>query len=209
MATETAPLDTRVEIITPENIAFGYRVAGPFRRLPAYLMDVLIRIAVIMILGLILMLSFGVVGLWGVGSGLMFIAWFALDAFYGGVFEALWNGQTPGKRLMGIRVITVEGQPISGWQAVLRNFLRIADAMPPVPMPTYLLGLLSATMNDRFQRLGDLASGTMVVVEQQQRHYGVAQVTEAEAIRLAGYLPANLRVSRSMGRCWRPTCSDG
>jgi uncharacterized RDD family membrane protein YckC len=200
MASETPPLDTRVEIITPENIAFGYRVAGPFRRLPAYLMDVFIRVAAIMLLGLAVLVTFGPIGLGGVGMGLMALVWFALDWFYGGLFEALWNGQTPGKRLMGIRVITVEGQPISGWQAILRNFLRMADAMPPIPVPSYLLGLVSTSMNNRFQRLGDLASGTMVIVEQPQRHYGVAQVTEPEAIRLAGYLPTNLRVSRSMGR---------
>lgn len=200
MATETPPLDTRVEIITPENIAFTYRVAGPFRRLPAYLMDVFIRIAAIALLGVAVLVTFGPIGLGGVAMGAMLLAWFLLDWFYGGVFEAVWNGQTPGKRLMGIRVITVEGQPISGWQAILRNFLRMADAMPPIPMPSYLLGLVSCSMNNRFQRLGDLASGTMVIVEQPQRHYGVAQVTEPEAIRLAGYLPANLRVSRSMGR---------
>jgi len=205
MATETPPLDTRVEIITPENIAFTYRVAGPFRRLPAYLMDVFIRIAAIALLGVAVLVTFGPIGLGGVAMGAMMLVWFVLDWFYGGLFEALWNGQTPGKRLMGIRVITVEGQPISGWQAILRNFLRMADAMPPIPiafipMPSYLLGLVSCSMNNRFQRLGDLASGTMVIVEQPQRHYGVAQVTEPEAIRLAGYLPANLRVSRSMGR---------
>ena len=122
MATETPPLDTRVEIITPENIAFTYRVAGPFRRLPAYLMDVFIRIATIMLLGVVVLVTFGPVGLGGIAVGVTFVSWFLLDWFYGGLFEALWNGQTPGKRLMGIRVITIEGQPISGWQAILRQF---------------------------------------------------------------------------------------
>ena len=50
--------------------------------------------------------------------------------FYGGLFETFWNGQTPGKRLLGIRVITLDGQPINALQAILRNVLRIVDAQP-------------------------------------------------------------------------------
>ena len=53
-----------------------------------------------------------------------------LSWFYVGLFEALWNGQTPGKRLMGIRVVSVEGQPITPFQAILRNILRVVDAQP-------------------------------------------------------------------------------
>ena len=56
------------------------------------------------------------------------------------------------------------------------------------------------TMNRRFQRLGDLVCGTMVVIEDPQRLYGVAKVEDPEAIRLAGFLPANFQVSRSMAR---------
>ena len=55
---------------------------------------------------------------------------FVLEWFYGGLFESLWNGQTPGKRLMGLRVLTTEGQPINGMQAVMRNLLRYADIFP-------------------------------------------------------------------------------
>jgi hypothetical protein len=73
--------------------------------------------------------------------------------------------------------------------------------MPPLLIfPTYLLGLLSTAMNDRFQRLGDLAAGTMVIVEEPQRHYGVARVNEPEAIRLAAELPAKIAISRSLAR---------
>jgi uncharacterized RDD family membrane protein YckC len=202
------PIDTRIEIVTPENIAFQYRVAGPFRRLPAYLIDVLVKAGAIFILWMVLGFGFGMIGQFGFGVGMGLVAWFLLDWFYGGLFETYWNGQTPGKRMMRIRVVSDEGQPINGWQAVLRNFLRSADALPPVfefaelpiSFPTYLLGLLTATMNDRYQRLGDLAAGTMVIIEEPQRHYGMVPINEPEAIRLAGELPASFRASRGLAR---------
>lgn len=201
MPSESAPLDTRIEIVTPENIAFQYCTAGPFRRLPAYLIDVMLRAAIILAGLFAIGLATGVMGMPGVGIGMGMVAWFVLDWFYGGLFETYWNGQTPGKRLMRIRVVSDEGQPINGLQAILRNFLRSVDAMPVVFVaPTYLLGLFSTAMNNRFQRLGDLAAGTMVIVEEPQRHYGVARVSEPEAIRLAAELPANLVISRSLAR---------
>lgn len=201
MSPANTQLDTRIEIVTPENIAFQYQVAGPFRRLPAYLIDLLLRVGLIALAVIAVGLAFGSIGQTGLGFGLVAVGWFVLDWFYGGLFEAYWNGQTPGKRLMRIRVVSDEGQPINGVQAVLRNFLRSVDAMPvALFFPTYLLGLVSTAMNDRFQRLGDLAAGTMVIVEEPQRHYGVARVNEPEAIRLAAELPANLTISRSLAR---------
>ena len=58
---------------------------------------------------------------------------FAVSWFYFGLFETFWNGQTPGKRMMGLRVLSVTGQPINAMQAILRNILRAVDAMPRVP----------------------------------------------------------------------------
>ena len=194
-------LDTRIQIVTPENIAFEYRVAGPFRRLAAYLVDILIRIILFLVIALVLLLALGTAGMPELGGGLILVLYFGLDWFYGGLFETYWNGQTPGKHLLRLRVLSISGQPINAWQAVLRNLLRAADAMPAVLVfPTYQLGLLTMTVNDRFQRLGDLVCGTMVVIEEPQRLYGVARVDEPEAIRLAGYLPANFQVSRSLAR---------
>ncbi len=106
---------------------------------------------------------------------------------------------------LGLRVVSIDGQPIDAMQAILRNILRFADAWPAVmpgkfPILLYQFGLIAPACNPRFQRLGDLASGTMVVVEESTRLYGAARVTEAEAIRLAGLLPVNFIASRSMGR---------
>lgn len=197
MPEKTAPLDTRIEIVTPENIAFAYRVAGPFRRLPAYLIDLGIRLGVALFGLFVLSFAFGVAGLEGFGLGLWLTLAFLLTWFYGGVFETFWNGQTPGKMLMRIRVLSTDGQAINALQAVLRNVLRTVDGQPGL---LYLLGLVSATMNDRFQRLGDLACGTMVVVEERQWCGGVVRIDDPEAIRLAALLPVSFQPSRSLGR---------
>ena len=93
-------IDTRIEIVTPENIAFQYRVAGPFRRLPAFLIDVAIRVGVAIVGMIAFMLASRSAGVVGPGFGLGLLLWFGLTWFYGGLFEALWNGQTPGKRLL-------------------------------------------------------------------------------------------------------------
>ncbi len=197
MATDPAPLDTAVEIITPENIAFRYRVAGPFRRLPAYLIDLVIRV-IACVVGLIAaLIAFGFVGLPELGLAASLLLWFLLDWLYGGLFEAFWNGQTPGKRLMHLRVLTTEGRPISGWQAVLRNVLRAADMLPTF---TYQVGLLVTAMNDRYQRMGDLAAGTMVVFEEPRWFHGVVRMHDPEVIRMAGQIPAGFQASRTMAK---------
>jgi uncharacterized RDD family membrane protein YckC len=199
MTYENGPeqLDTRIRIVTPENIAFQYRVAGPFRRLPAYLLDCLLRAVLLVIFGLTSLLVFGSLGLHGLVLGMYLTLWFVLSWFYGGVFETFWNGQTPGKRLMRIRVISVDGQPINGMQAVLRNILREIDAQP---MYLFQVGLLSALMNDRFQRLGDLAAGTMVVVEEGHWLRGLIPVNDPEVAQLASMIPANFIAKRSLAQ---------
>ncbi|MHC4178370.1 MAG: RDD family protein [Planctomycetota bacterium] len=199
MADKIDQFDTSIEIVTPENIAFQYRVAGPFRRLPAYLIDLLVRVLIIgvgsFVFGIIA--GFALLGpWWWIGGSLVWL--FIVTWFYGGLFETLWNGQTPGKRMMQIRVLSTDGQPINGVQAVLRNWLRALDLFPVC----YLLGLLVALMNNRFQRLGDWASGTMVVVEERQWLYGrgLIRTGEPEVLRIADQIPANFQASRSLAR---------
>ncbi|MEK6234922.1 MAG: RDD family protein [Planctomycetales bacterium] len=187
--------DVQVELVTPENIAFNYRVAGPFHRLPAFLIDLVIRALVysasMWALWCLLLLAGFQAAEFAMMVGL--ILWFAMDWFYGAGCEAMFNGQTPGKRLMQLRVLSERGGPIETWQAVMRNFLRLADLMP-------MVGLVAAGANQKFQRLGDLAAGTIVVVEEPQRLYGVVRVEEELALRLAAELPRNFQVSRGLGR---------
>jgi uncharacterized RDD family membrane protein YckC len=207
MSDRKRQLDGRVQIVTPENIAFEYRVAGPFWRLPAYLIDIMIQVAVILVTCLCVMLALGSIGLGGVGFGLWLVLFFAVSWFYGGVFETLWNGQTPGKRVMRLRVVTVDGQPINALQAVLRNLLRAVDALPVLPIagadlyiPLYMLGLLAAASNPRFQRLGDLVCHTMVIIEEPERMRGVTRIDEPEVAALAAALPPNFVAGHGLSR---------
>jgi uncharacterized RDD family membrane protein YckC len=197
MADDRRQLDNTIEIVTPENIAFRYQVAGPFRRLPAYLIDLALRIALFVLASMALSIVFGLAGLPGMGTGLVLVFWFMLEWFYGGLFETFWNGQTPGKRMLRVRVLSVDGQPINGLQAVLRNVLRAVDQQPLV---FSLVGLITASLNERFQRMGDLACGTMVVVDEPQWFHGVVRVNAPEAIRLAGQIPASFVASRTLAR---------
>lgn len=196
MGRKHKPLDTRIEIVTPENIGFQYRIAGPFRRLPAYLIDLAIRFGVLGATLVAIGIVFGMADIEGVGFGLWMLLFFLMTWFYGGFFETIWNGQTPGKRIMHIRVLSADGQAINALQAVLRNVLRAADVLPF----GYLLGLLTASMNDRFQRLGDLACGTMVVIEERQWLGGVAQVQDPLVHRLASEIPVGFQPDRALAQ---------
>ena len=80
-------IDNRIEMVTPENIAFDYVVAGPFARMQAYLVDLLIRIVFIIGSALLFVFAFGSVGLVGLGIGMGLVIWFAVAWFYGGFFE--------------------------------------------------------------------------------------------------------------------------
>ena len=216
MASPTA-LDTTIAVVTPENIAFDYQLAGPFRRLPAYLIDVAVRwffIGVLFIAGVFLIGALGGGGPLGpfmVAGGL--ITYFLVTWFYGTVLETYFNGRTVGKWACGIRVIDVEGRPINGRRALIRNLLRVADLAPIAapsqyyeevnPMfiiPTGMIAIATMVMTRRLQRLGDLAAGTMVIVDERAWELPVVKVDDPRVPALASFLPGDYRVSRSMAR---------
>ncbi|MBI2481069.1 MAG: RDD family protein, partial [Planctomycetia bacterium] len=197
MATNSAQIDATVEIVTPENIAFHYQVAGPFRRFPAFMLDMLIRAGVFTLFMIVLGFAGALTRMTGLTFAGSAIFWFLLDWFYGGVFETWMNGQTPGKWVLGIRVLSVDGQPINGIQAIMRNILRTIDVMPVF---TCMLGLIAMTLNRRFQRIGDMVCGTIVVVEERRWLTGVAKMDDARVAQLANYIPADYRVSRTLAK---------
>jgi uncharacterized RDD family membrane protein YckC len=181
------PLDTDVAIETPEHIVFRHRLAGPARRFFAYLIDVLVILLVLFVVIFVVAIASvgsnvftGEEGALGVGTGAFLVIAFAAEWLYFLVFEALY-GRTLGKRALGIRVVTTAGRPI-GWRAsALRNILRAADALPlptslgPGTMVLALLspaGAISMALTGRFQRLGDLVAGTMVVVTERSEAHG-------------------------------------
>ena len=212
----TASLDTTIAVVTPENTAFDYQLAGPFRRIPAYLIDVMVRWAVILLIWVAALLTGILIDLSTLGPFLLagaFITYFLISWFYGTAMEAYFNGRTVGKWACGIRAIDIEGRPMNGRSAFLRNLLRIADlapvasiasfneAMPPVYLiPTGMFGLLSMLFTQRMQRLGDLAAGTMVVIDEKSWRLPIAKVDDPRVPALASYIPGDYRISRSMSR---------
>ena len=96
---------------------------------------------------------------------LAIIILFLIFASYFIIFEWLWNGQTPGKRLMKLRVIREDGRPVTLWESIARNLLRICDAVPGFILPVYSIGLIIIFLSNRDQRVGDIFAGTVVVRE--------------------------------------------
>jgi uncharacterized RDD family membrane protein YckC len=93
------------------------------------------------------------------------------------IFEWLWNGQTPGKRWLKLRVIREDGRPITFWEAAVRNLLRIIDVLPFFPF--YSVGIISVFVSTRDQRVGDLVAGTVVVRERETEAPTFSQVFNA------------------------------
>lgn len=96
---------------------------------------------------------------------LMILVVFLIFSGYFILFEWLWNGQTPGKRLLKLRVIREDGRPVTLWEAIARNLLRIFDAVPGFVLPVYSIGLIVIFLSSRDQRVGDIFAGTVVVRE--------------------------------------------
>lgn len=148
-------LDTLRRMETPEGIELEFRIAGPVVRGLAWSVDFVIRIVLFVVL-------INLLGLLGVfGWGLVSLCVFLLEWLYPVLFEVLRGGVTPGKHMFDIKVLMDDGTPV-GWQAaLLRNLLRAVDFLPLFNV----VGLISMVITTNFQRLGDLAAGTLVVYE--------------------------------------------
>jgi uncharacterized RDD family membrane protein YckC len=158
---ENARLDTSQAVELAEGVEVRLRTAGPFPRAMAWILDMLITMLVMIGFSLAMLVVGVVVGM-RVGQGLILLGSFLVTWWYPVIFEAGKRGATPGKRAMGLRVVQTTGVPINFGQAVVRNFLRFVDLQP---LGTGLVGMASCLASRRFQRLGDLAAGTVVVYE--------------------------------------------
>jgi uncharacterized RDD family membrane protein YckC len=159
------PASDKLTIETPEQISLEFALAGAGSRFLALAIDTLIQIGGFAVLGLLAMLASVLQVDWqSLSWALAVLVVLAFTLYYGyyAAFEALWNGQTPGKRAIRLRVITTSGRPITVYEALLRNLLRIVDQLPGI----YTVGLLAIFLTERHQRLGDLAADTVVVHEQ-------------------------------------------
>jgi uncharacterized RDD family membrane protein YckC len=146
-------LDSARRVATPEGIELTLRLAGPVPRALAWIVDVLIRIAILWTLSLLLEPAG-----W-FGQGVVILAVFFLEWLFPAWCEVNWNGATPGKRALGLMVLNDDGSPVRWAAALTRNLLRAVDFLPVL----YALGLTAMLVNRDFKRLGDLAAGTVVV----------------------------------------------
>jgi uncharacterized RDD family membrane protein YckC len=171
------------EIVSTEKVPFRFRVAGLGSRFLAWLVD---GTALFALFCAGVMVA-GVLGMRREGLGMAVMVWwmFALAWGYFLLFEWLWHGQTPGKQLLGIRVIQWDGTQMNFYQAAVRNILRVADALPlPLPVLCGFVGFTVAACNRENRRLGDLAAGTLVVhVERGQQPIRALQDARAAADR--------------------------
>lgn len=158
--------DGFLNIDTPENVVFDMEIAGIGSRFMAALVDTLLIGILQVAIFLPLVLSSGeslgesVAAGWLVAAA-VFLAFIILWGYYI-FFEWRWNGQTPGKRLVGVRVICADGRPITLTEALIRNLVRLIDFLPGF----YGIGVVVMFAQRHWRRLGDLAAGTLVVFDQ-------------------------------------------
>ena len=150
--------DTDLVVATPERVSFDYQVAGLGTRAIAQILDLLI-IAAILVAVAFAAGAFAVVGSNTVASLVGLLGSFVAIFGYFWVSEALWSGQTIGKRVFHLRAVGDRGEPMTFGQAGIRNVVRIVDFLPYA----YGVGMVVLFANGRGKRLGDLAAGTVVV----------------------------------------------
>jgi uncharacterized RDD family membrane protein YckC len=169
-AVPDAAAGEKLIIETPEQTSIEFPLAGIGSRFLAVLIDSLFQFGALIAFGLIVLvisatggratiggLPAGIVWLWAI----FILVYFVLMYGYFILFEAIWNGQTPGKRITHLRVIKDSGQPITAIDSVARNLMRIIDQLPFA----YGIGVLCASISSQSKRLGDYVAGTVVVHE--------------------------------------------
>ncbi len=146
-----------LSVRTPENVTFDFELAGVASRAAASVIDVL-TMTLLTLSGAMIAAAFGKV-FEGLGAVVYFVAGFAVQWGYGAALEWGFDGQTLGKRAVGIRVLALTGTPITFVQAAVRNLVRVVDILPAI----YGVGAWSALLDPSARRLGDIAAGTVVV----------------------------------------------
>lgn len=165
-------MDRNIDVRTPESIAFSYELAGLGSRFLALVLDMLLQIGVLIALTLGLSLAVSrivpadnalppnvekIAG--AVAIAIVVTIVFMLFFGYFIIFETFWNGQTPGKRALGIRVVRDGGYPVDFGAALVRNLIRVGE----IALGFYALSAVSMLVSQENKRLGDIAAGTIVV----------------------------------------------
>lgn len=198
------PSTGRLRIDTPEQIALELPIAGIGSRSLAIVIDTVLQF--VLFLAGVLGLAFVARGLGALtltrflapyGPAVIVLLLFCLYWGYFAFFEIIWKGQTPGKRMLRIRVIKGSGRPINAYEAIGRNLVRVIDLMPGM----YAVGITCMMLNRNSQRLGDYVAGTVVVhdtrtdvmqpdwsVQGNTSNPDVAQLTSGDLVLIETYL---------------------
>lgn len=219
--------DTLLLVETPEKISFQYQLVGPFRRILAYILDLLFSLAGYTIVVIFLAILFSLIAGYTQGTfiatiinaiaslavAIVIIGYFLVYWFYGAFMETRYNGQTLGKMIVKFRVLSHDGHAIDAVQALLRNLFRLLDLFPLIPLPlvgltlagegpavipTGLFGLATMALSGNFRRIGDLVAGTIVVVDERKWVPELASFTDPRVEQLADELPSDFSPSQSM-----------
>jgi uncharacterized RDD family membrane protein YckC len=166
-------MDRNIDVRTPESIAFRYDLAGLGSRFLAVFVDLMLQVAVLLLLfwGIATLASHAPRGATESGAiehfaeslaiALIILILFMIFYGYFILFEAFWHGQTPGKKLLGIRVVRDGGYPLDFGGAMVRNVVRIMEQL----LGFYIIAAASALLSSENKRVGDYAAGTIVVRE--------------------------------------------
>ena len=161
-----------VKIETPELVEVSLEIAGLGSRFVAQLIDWLVKFGILVVVICLAIICVALLGgnertvtgsllIQALIAGFLWTFLLGFDIYY----ELRHNGQTPGKRIAGIRVLRDGGAPLDFQSAMIRNLLALADFLPIF----YFFGALLILITPRGQRLGDLAAGTIVVRERAAR----------------------------------------
>ncbi len=147
----------KLTVCTIEGIRFSMQLAGPVVRFLAWVIDLF---CIIVVMNVINFFSALLIPLYlDLAIALNIISYFLIIMGYSIFLEWYWRGQTVGKKLMGLRVVDMEGLPLTFVQVAIRNILRLVDSIPLL----YLVGGVVSVLHPRNQRLGDIAASTVVI----------------------------------------------
>jgi uncharacterized RDD family membrane protein YckC len=184
MSAQTAINDEETLVIeTPERVPLHFALASIGNRFLACAVDHLLQVMTMALM----FIGFSLIGdATNFGDQLkdapkwvlavLILTLFLIFMGYFAFFEWVWNGQTPGKRWLKLRVIREDGRPVTFWEAAVRNLLRIFDIMP---FPFYSIGLICVFVSERDQRVGDYVAGSVVVREREAEAPSFDQVFAA------------------------------
>lgn len=198
---------------SPEKVEIRYEIAGLGSRALAAVLDDLLVLTIIGVVGALLALLeettqaisnlYTLIGEGWLIAGLIFFAYILWFAYYI-VFEIFWSGQTPAKRAFGLRVMMLNGAPVTPTAILIRELVRLVDAFPICIMGYNVAGAL-AFFNPYGQRLGDMLAGTFVIKERRTPAPTLEQLrpTNDAPHPLESYLPPLLALSPSEYRALR------